>query len=79
MLKKRKDFKIEKGGPFGFSENPVFLQNIKKFEGRTLWRQKNRKKVAQCQKNQRGDSIVSSGFVSYVKNEINERGPFALF
>ena len=33
-----------------------------------------RKKVAQCQKNQKGDPLVSSGFVGYVKKVKNERG-----
>ena len=38
-----------------------------------------RKKVAQWQKNQKGNPLVSSGFVGYVKIEKNERGdPFAL-
>ena len=32
------------------------------------------KKVAQCQKNRRGDPLVSSGFVGYVKKVKNERG-----
>ena len=38
-----------------------------------------RKKVAQCRKNQKGDRLVSSDFLGYVKKVKNERGdPFAL-
>ena len=32
------------------------------------------KKVAQGRKNQKGDPLVSAGFVGYVKNVKNERG-----
>ena len=44
----------------------------------TLWRQNNRKIVAQCQKNskiQKGGPCIRAGFVSYVKiGRNNERG-----
>ena len=56
----------------------ILLQNIKKLERGTLLRNF-RKKVAQCQKNRKGDPLFSSGFVGYVKMVKNERGyPFAL-
>ena len=44
--------------------------------GTLLWRQKIfEKKVAQCRKKiGRGDSLVPSGFVGYLKNVKNERG-----
>ena len=62
--------KTERGDPLEFS-NIHFVAKQQKIEGGTLWRQKKiRKKVAQCRKN----SIVSSGFVSYDKNGVTERG-----
>ena len=55
---------------------------MKKIEGGALLRHQKffRKKVAQCRKKiERGDPLVSSGFVGYVKIAKNERGgPFAL-
>ena len=51
------------------------LQNIKTIEG-GLFRDKKFRSRTMPEKNQRGP-IVSSGFVSYVENEVNEKGPFA--
>ena len=66
--------KTERGDPLEFS-NIHFVAKQQKIEGGTLWRQKKiRKKVAQCRKNSKGDPIVSSGFVSYDKNGVTERG-----
>ena len=36
---------FQKKRPFGLYETSFCYQNIKKFEGETLWRQKNRKKT----------------------------------
>ena len=54
----------------------ILLQNIKKLEKRLFWNiEKFSKKVAQCRKKiERGDPLVSSGFVGYVKKVKNERG-----
>ena len=57
------------------------MQNIKKLEGGTPLRPKNfRKKFRTVPKKiERGDPLVSYGFVGYVKKVKNERGdPFAL-
>ena len=58
----------------------ILLQNIKKLERGTLLRQKNfEKSLTMPKKIERGDPLVSSGFVGYVKKVKNERGdPFAL-
>ena len=53
--------------------NFSLLQNIEKIVG--PFGDKKNKKVAQCQKSQRGPT-VSFGFVFYVENGINERGTF---
>ena len=52
------------------------LQNTKKLEGGPFGDiEKFSKKVAQCRKKtQRGDPIVSSGFVGFLEKEKNERG-----
>ena len=55
----------------------ILLQNIKKTRRGTLFETlKNfRRKVAQCRKkNRKGDPLVLSGFVGYVKIVKNERG-----
>ena len=45
--------------------------------GGTLWRQNIfEKKSHSAEKNQKGDPLVSAGFVGYVKKVKNERGPF---
>ena len=48
--------------------------SAEKLEGGNLWRQKNRKKSHIAERNSKGDPIVSSGFVSYDKNGVTERG-----
>ena len=52
------------------------LQNNKNLKGGPFGDIKNfRKKVAQCRKKiKRGGSLVSAGFVDYVKKVKNERG-----
>ena len=65
--------KLERGGPLGF----LILQFASKYQKNskgTLWRQKNQKSRKVPKQNQRDDSTVSSGFVSYVENGINEWG-----
>ena len=58
-----------------FSFEHPFCCKISKDWKRTLWRQKKfRKNVAQCQKNRKGDPLVSFGFVCYLKKVKNERG-----
>ena len=47
--------------------------SAEKLEGFTLWRQKNQNKLHSAEKTQRGDPIVSFGFVSYDKNGVTER------
>ena len=50
------------------------MQNNKKLKGGTLWDiKKFSKKVAVPKKNQKGDPLVSAGFVGYVKKVKNER------
>ena len=53
-----------------------WLQNIKKLEGGPLKNYRN--KVAQCQTNWKGDPLVSTGFVRYVKSS-EGRGFTAIF
>ena len=57
----------------GFLKLQFAAKYQKTWKGNLL-RQKNGKKVAQCQKNSKGDPIVSSGFVSYAKNGKIESG-----
>ena len=67
--------KLERGTLWAFW-NFRLLQNIKKLEGGTVWRQKKILKKSRTvpNKNQRGDPVVPSGFVSYVKNWVHEKG-----
>ena len=57
----------------GFLKLQFAAKKIKKFEGGTLWRQKMKKNSIEPTI-ERKDPIVSSGFVSYVKNGVNEKG-----
>ena len=65
-----------KGGTLWNFPTSILSQNSKKLKGGPFGDKKNfEKKVAQCRKKtQRGDPIVSSGFVSYDKNGVTERG-----
>ena len=55
-----------KGGPFGIFQHPLCRKTVKKIEGGTLWGKFFfRKKVSQCQKNCKGDPLVSLGMVCY--------------
>ena len=72
-LKKRKVFEIVKGGPLGLFENPVANYQNPEGEERTLWRQKKSKKSRTVPRKIQRDPIVSPGFVSYVKNGVNEK------
>ena len=61
--------KVERGDPFGLFETSVCCKISKNLKGEPFGDKKNREKVAQCQKKiQRGDPVVPSGFVSFVKN-----------
>ena len=51
---------------------------MKNLKGDPSETEKKSKKVIQCQKKYKGDPTVSSAYISYVKNDINERGLFAL-
>ena len=62
------------GGTFWNLLTYILLQNIKKLERGTLWRQTKLKKVAQRRKKLKGDPLATSGFVGYVKKIKNERG-----
>ena len=57
-LKKRKIFKIVKGA-FGLLLKPSFLQNIKKSEGRFLWRQKKFEKSRKMPEKINGGTLQS--------------------
>ena len=63
-----------KGETFWAFRNFSLLQNIKKLEGGPF----DKKSRTVPKKIQTEDPIVSSGFVSYVKKGLKERGPFAL-
>ena len=66
--------KLGRGDPLGFSKLQFAVKYQENLKG-TLWRQKKiEKNVAQCRKNSKGDPMVSSGFVSYDKNGVTERG-----
>ena len=72
-----------KGGTLWDLLTYILLQNIKKLEGGLFWDLKKfSKKISHSaeKKIERGDPLVSSGFVGYVKKvKKNERGdPFAL-
>ena len=58
--------KLERGDPLGFLKLQFAAKYQKTGRGDPL---ATKKKVAQCRKkNKRGDPVVSSGFVSFVKN-----------
>ena len=65
-----------KGGPLGFINIYSVAKYQKTRKGDSFQTLKNfRKKVAKCRKkNRKGDPLVSSGFVGYVKIVKNERG-----
>ena len=74
--------KCKRGTPWALLTY-ILLQNIKKLERGTLLRHDikkfSKKSRTMPNKNQKGDPLVSSDFVGYVKIEKNERGdPFAL-
>ena len=69
--------KCKSGDPLG-SINILSIAKYQKLERGTLLRRLKifGKKVAQCQKSRKGDPLVSSEFVGYVKKvKKNERGP----
>ena len=62
------------GDPLGFWHFGL-LQNIKKLEGGTLWRQKKFEKSRTVpEKIQRGDPLGTSGVVGFLEKVKNERG-----
>ena len=64
------------GGLWAFSTS-LQLQNIKKLKGDPLETKNFEKKSLMAPKKiERGDPLVSSGFVGYVKKVKNERGSF---
>ena len=63
--------KCESGDPFGFIY--ILLQNIKKLEGVPFGDIKKFSKKVTVPKKSKGDPLVSSGFVGYVKKVKNER------
>ena len=57
--------KTERGTLWDFPTS-ILSQNSKKIEGGTLWGKKfTGKKVSQCQKNGKGDPLVSRGMIWY--------------
>ena len=62
-LKRRKVFKIVKGGPFTLFQIKFVAKYQKKLKGGPFGDKKIRKKVAQCRKNSKGDPVVP-----FVKN-----------
>ena len=72
---------MQKGGTLWALLTYILLQNIKKTrKGDSFETLKKFRKSPQCRKKiERGDPLVSFGFVGYVKKVKNERGdPFAL-
>ena len=67
--------KLERGDPLGFSKLQ-FAVKYRKIRRGTLWMQKKISKKSRTvpEKTPKGDPIVSSGFVSYDKNGVTERG-----
>ena len=70
--------KTRKGIPFGLFETSVSCKISKKLKGffgplDPLVTKKFRKSCTVPKKIQRGDLVVPSGFVSYVKNLVHER------
>ena len=64
-----------KGGTLWNFPTSNLSQNSKKLKGGPFGDKKNfEKKSHSAEKTQRGDPIVSSGFVSYDKNGVTERG-----
>ena len=58
-----------KGGTLWDFSTSILSQNIKKCRG-TLWGKFFfRKKVSQCRKNERGESLVSPGIVCYAEKQ----------
>ena len=69
-----------KGGPFGIYYHSFRCKIWKTRKGDPIETfKKNRKKVAQCRKKiERGDSLVSSGFVGYLKKVKKMKGGLSL-
>ena len=65
-----------KGGTLWNFPTSILSQNSKKLKGGPFGdkRKFRKKKSHSAEKTQRGDPIVSSGFVSYDKNGVTERG-----
>ena len=67
--------KMYNGGPFLIYKHAFCCKITKKIQRGPFGTLKNfRKKVAQCRKNEKGDPLVSAGFVGYDKNGLTERG-----
>ena len=58
-----------KGGTLCDFSTYILSQNIKKLKGGPFGESLFRKKVSQCQKTERGDSLVSPGIVCYAEKE----------
>ena len=69
ILKVSQCRKTRKGGPFGLFETSVCCKISKNLEGGPFGdKRKFEKKSHSAEKIQRGDPVIPSGFVSYVKN-----------
>ena len=60
--------KVEKGDPLGFLKLQFAAKYQKTSRGDPLTTEKNRKKSHSAEKNSKRNPIVSSSFVSHVKN-----------
>ena len=63
-------------GPFLIYKHAFCCKITKKLKGGTLWDIKtfSKKKSHSAEKNQKGDPLVSAGFVGYDNNGLTERG-----
>ena len=67
--------KLERGDLLGFLKLQFAAKYQKTWRGDRLATKKNSKKSRTVpKKTQRGDPVVPSGFVSYVKNWVHQRG-----
>ena len=64
---------MQKEGTLFDFQTSMLLQNIKKLKGGTISKIFE-KKSHSAEKNQKGDPLVSAGFVGYVKKVKNGRG-----
>ena len=74
ILKVSQCRKTRKGGPFGLLKTSVCCKISKNLKSYPLAKKKLKKSRTVPKNIQSGDPVVPSGFVSYVKNWVHERG-----